>query len=180
MQKKPFRGRAMKILRRAVQTSGHWILHLVDPEDSGILRFEETGEIPEGKDFAVLWKGVWREGRCYPSYPDRTFVTYKEAQRLSLHAGMQVRMPLYILGTERLLELARAYVHELGYTPTQEGTIVGTDAAIASGECTQVAVPVGNERSPVVITIKLHSSGDIRLVADTETFLTPGSEETVE
>jgi hypothetical protein len=170
----------MKILRGAVQTSGHRTLHLVDPEDSGILRFEETGEMPEGMDFAVLWKGVWREGRCYPSYPDRTFVTYQDAQRLPLHAGMQVRMPLYILSTEHLLELARTYVQELGYTPTQKGTIVGTDAAIASGECTQVAVPVGNERPPVVITINLHSSGDIRLVADTETFLTPGSEETVE
>ena len=44
----------MKILRGAVQTSGHWILHLVDPEDSGILRFEETGEMPEEMDFAVL------------------------------------------------------------------------------------------------------------------------------
>jgi hypothetical protein len=123
----------MKILRGAVQTSGHWILHLVDPEDSGILRFEETGEMPEGKDFAVRWKGVWREGRCYDSYPDRTFVTYKDAQRLPLHAGMQVRMPLYILSTERLLELAHAYVHELGYIPTQKGTIVGPDATIASG-----------------------------------------------
>jgi len=88
-------------------------------------------------------------------------------------------MPLYILSTERLLELARAYVHELGYTPMQEGTIVGTEAIIASAESTQVAVPVGNERPPLVITVMLHSSGDILLIADTETFLTPGSEESV-
>lgn len=32
----------MKIIRGAIKASGHWILHLVDPEDSGILRFEET------------------------------------------------------------------------------------------------------------------------------------------
>jgi hypothetical protein len=169
----------MKIIRGAVQASGHWILHLVDPEDSGILRFEETGEMSEGMDFAVLWKGVWHEGRCYPSYPDRTFVTFKDAQRLSLYADMQVRMPLYILSTEHLLELARAYVQELGCTPTQEGTTVGTDAAIASGESTQVAVPLGIERPAVVITITLHSSGDIRLVAESEMFLTPGSEDIV-
>ena len=108
-------------------------------------------------------------------------MTYQDAQRLPLCAGMQARMPLYILSTERLLELAREYVQEMGYTntPTQEGTIVGTDATIASGERTQVAVPLGNERPPVVITITLRSSGDLRLVADTETFLTPSSEDTV-
>ncbi len=89
------------------------------------------------------------------------------------------RMLLYILSTERLLELAREYVQEMGYILSQQGTIVGTDATIASGERTQVAVPVGNERPPVVITITLRSSGDLRLVADTETFLTPSSEDTV-
>ncbi len=67
MQKKQFRGMTMKILRGAAQVLGYQIVHLVDPEDSGILRFEETGEIPEGMDFAVRWKGVWREGRCYDS-----------------------------------------------------------------------------------------------------------------
>ncbi len=169
----------MKILRGVVRASGHRILHLVDPRDLDILYFEETGELPEGMDFAVLWNEVWREGRCYDSYPYRTFVTYKDAERLPLHAGMLARVPLYILGTERLLEVAHAYMHELGYTPTQEGTILGTGTAIASGECTQVAVPVGNKRPPVVITIKLLSSGDIRLVADTETSLTPDSEDTV-
>lgn len=49
--------------------------------------------------------------------PDRTFVTYKDAQRLSLNANIQV-MILYILSTERLLELARAYMQELEYIPT--------------------------------------------------------------
>ncbi len=47
----------MKILRGAAQVLGYQIVHLVDPEDSGILRFEETGEIPEGMDFAERWKG---------------------------------------------------------------------------------------------------------------------------
>ncbi len=169
----------MKLQQGAVQASGHWILHLVDPEDLDLLRFEETGEMPEGMDFAVLWNGVWREGRCYPSSPNRTFVIYQDAQRLPLCPGMQARMLLYILSTERLLELAREYVQEMGYILSQQGTIVGTDATIASGERTQVAVPVGNERPPVVITITLRSSGDLRLVADTETFLTPSSEDTV-
>lgn len=52
----------MKILRGADQHLGYWILHLVEPEDSGILRFEETGEMPERMDFAVLWNGFWRTG----------------------------------------------------------------------------------------------------------------------
>lgn len=78
----------MKLQQGAVQASGHWILHLVDPEDLDLLRFEETGEMPEGMDFAVLWNGVWREGRCYPSSPNRTFVIYQDAQRLPLCPGM--------------------------------------------------------------------------------------------
>jgi hypothetical protein len=167
----------MKILQGAAQASGHWQTRLVDPEDLGLLRFEETGELSEGMDFAVLWDGVWREGRCYDSSPDRTFVTYGDAQRLPLHAGLEVRLPLYMLSTERLLELARAYAHELGYTPTQEGAIVGAEATIASGEYARVEIAIGNDRPPVVITIKLSSNGDIRLVADTETFPMPGSEE---
>ena len=44
----------MKLQQGAAQASGHWILHLVDPEDLDLLRFEETGEMPEGMDFAVL------------------------------------------------------------------------------------------------------------------------------
>lgn len=155
--------------------AGHRMVHLVDPEDMGLLHFEETGESPEGMDFAVQWNGVWLEGRCYDSYPERTFVRYKDAQRLSLRAGMQASMPLYILNIECLLELARASVHELGYILTQEDTIVGSKVAITSRECMQVAVPVGNERSLVVMTITLRSSGDIHLVAESETFLTPGS-----
>lgn len=50
------------------------------------------------------------------------------------------------------------------------GTIVGEEVRIASGENTDVEVPIGNDRPPVVITINLSSNGDIRLVTDTETF----------
>ncbi len=60
-------------------------------------------------------------------------MTYHDALRFSLQADIQVRMPLYILNTERLMELARTYVPELGYTPTQKGSTFGTDAAITSG-----------------------------------------------
>lgn len=170
----------MKSLQGAAQASGYRTTRLVDPEDLDLLRFEDTGELPEGLDFAVLWDGVWREGRCYPSSFERSFVTYGDAQRLPLHDGTEVRLPLYTLDTERLLELARAYAYELGYTPTQEGTIVGAEESLASGENTDVEIPIGNERPPVVITINLFSSGDIRLLADTETFLTLDSgEETV-
>jgi len=161
----------MKSLQGPVQASGYWHTRLVDPEDLDLLRFEETGELPEGLDFAVLLDGVWREGRCYASSHDRTLVTYGEAQRLPIRPGMEVRLPLYTLDAEHLLELARTYAHELGYTPTQEGTIIGEYGSIASGEDTDVAVPVGNERSPLVISIKLESSGDIRLLADCEPFL---------
>ncbi len=44
------------------------------------------------------------------------------------------------------------------------------------GGCQIKEVPIENDRSPVEITINLSSNGDICLIADTETFLTPGSE----
>jgi hypothetical protein len=47
----------MKRLQGAVQATGHWIVHLVDSEDSGILRFEGTGAMPDGMDFALLCSG---------------------------------------------------------------------------------------------------------------------------
>jgi hypothetical protein len=170
----------MKILRGSVQASGYWIVHLVDPEDLDLLRFEETGAMPEGMDFAVWWDGEWREGRCYDSSPRRTFVTYKEAQRLPLQGGMRARMPLYVLHAECLLELAQTYVQELGYTPLRDGVIVGTDTSISSGESAEVAVPVGYERPPVVIAIKLYTSGDIHLVTDTETFYMLGAKDALQ
>ena len=162
----------MKLLQGAVQASGYRVVHLVDPEDLGLLHFEETGEMPEGLDFAILWNGVWREGRCYDSYPYRTFVTYGDAQRLPLWAGMTARLPHYELGQDRLLELASIYASELGYTCIQGCTIVGEETSIEAGDYTHVAVHLGNGKSPLEITIKLYSSGDIRLIADTEVFLT--------
>lgn len=66
----------------------------------------------KGLDFAVLWDGDWREGRCYASYPERTFITYKDAQRFPLSPGLSVRLPRYILKSERPLELAREYASE--------------------------------------------------------------------
>ena len=36
----------MKILQGVAQASGYWTTRLVDPEDLGLLRFEETGELP--------------------------------------------------------------------------------------------------------------------------------------
>jgi hypothetical protein len=161
----------MKILQGAAQASGYWHTRLVDPEDLDLLRFEETGELPEGVDFAVQLDGVWRDGRCYASSPGRTFVTYGDAQRLALHPGMEVRLPLYTLDAEQLLKLARTYARELGYTPTQKGTIIGECESIASGESTDVAVPLGNERPLLVVSILLKSSGDIRLLANSEPFL---------
>ena len=68
------RGRGVKRSRGTIQAIGHPTVHLVDPEDVGLLRFEETGESPEGMDFAVLWNGAWREGCGYPSFPEGTFV----------------------------------------------------------------------------------------------------------
>ena len=162
----------MKLLRGTLQPSGYRVGRLVDPEDLDLLHFEDTGEMPEGLDFAILWNGVWREGRCYASFLGRTFVTYGEAQRLPMRAGMQTQRPNYALEPERLLELASTYARELGYTSTQPGEIVDLNTTIEAGESTEVAIPTVNGQSPVVITISLHSNGDIRLLTSSESFLT--------
>jgi hypothetical protein len=104
----------MKRLQGTMQAAGHHIVHLVDSEDVGLLRFEKTGESPEEMDFAVLWNGTGREGRCYASFPDSTFVTLQNAQRLPLRPDLQARLPLYELTIEQLLEPACASVQELG------------------------------------------------------------------
>src|SRR5712692_4407531 len=114
----------MKLLQGTLRPSGYQVSRLVDPEDLDLLRFEDTGEMPEGLDFAILWEGVWREGRCYASFPGRTFVTYGDTQHLPLRPGMQTRRPNYVLEPERLLELASAYACQLGYISTQPGEIV--------------------------------------------------------
>lgn len=112
-------GWTRKQLQGAVQATGHRIVQLVDPEDLGILRFEGTSARPDEMDFALLWKGTWRQGRCYPSFPALTFVTYGDAERLPIRAGMLARIPEYTLAIKRLLSLASDYVHELGYLPTE-------------------------------------------------------------
>jgi hypothetical protein len=38
----------MKRLRGTIQAMGHRIVHLIDPEAVGLLRFQETGESPRG------------------------------------------------------------------------------------------------------------------------------------
>lgn len=161
----------MKLLRGMLQPSGYRVSRLVDPEDLDLLRFEDTGELPEGLDFAIWWKGVWREGRCYASFPGRTFVTYGDAHRLTLQPGTQSRRPNYVLELEHLLELASAYACELGYTSTQPGVIVDMNMTIEVGESTNIAIPTENGQPPVVITISLRSNGDIRLLSSDESFL---------
>ena len=161
----------MKLLRGTLRPSGYRVSRLVDPEDLDLLRFEDTGELPEELDFAISWEGVWREGRCYASFPGRTFVTYGDAQRLPLRAGMQTRRPNYVIEPERLVDLASAYAHELGYTSTQPGVIVDVNTTIEAGESTEVAIPTENRQPPLVITISLSSNGDIRLLSSDESFL---------
>jgi hypothetical protein len=158
----------MKRLQGAVQATEHRIVQLADPEDLGVLRFEDTGAMPDGMDFALLWKGTWREGRCYPSFPDLTFVTYGDAERLPVRPGMLARIPEYMLETKRLLSLASDYAHELGYPTAQKPTITGPATAIAAGEFTEVGLSLGEERTSLVITISLQSNGDIHLLANTE------------
>lgn len=162
----------MKLLQGTLRPAGYRLSRLVDPEDLDLLRFEDTGEIPEGLDFAVWWKGAWCEGRCYASFPGRTFVTYGGAQRVTLRAGMQTRRPNYVLEPERLLELASTYARELGYILMQPGVIGGIDTTIEAGESAEVAIPLENGQPPVAITISLYSNGDIRLLAPSESFLT--------
>jgi len=166
----------MKLLRGTLQPSGYRVGRLVDPEDLDLLQFEDTGEMPEGLDFALRWKVVWREDRCCASFLGRTFVTYGDAKRLPLRAGMQARRHNYVLEPERLLEFASTYTRELGYTSTQSGEIVDVNTTIEAGESTEVAIPTENEQPPVVITISLHSNGDICLLTSSEAFLaTPHS-----
>lgn len=161
----------MKLLRGTLQPSGCRVSSLIDPEDLDLLRFEDTGEIPEGLDFAIWWKGVWCEGRCYASFSGRSFVTYDDAQRVQLCAGMQTRRPNYVLEPEYLLELARTYARELGYTSTQAPVIVEVNTTIEAGESTEVAILTENGQPLIAIAISLSSNGDIRLLASDESFL---------
>ncbi|MHB8595793.1 MAG: hypothetical protein ACYDER_03170 [Ktedonobacteraceae bacterium] len=161
----------MKLLQGTLKLSGYLFSRLVDPEDLDLLRFEDTGELADGLDFALWWQDGWREGRCYSSIAGRTFVTYGDAQRLPLSPGMHTRRSNYVLEHEQLLELADTYASELGYTDRQPGHIVGENTAIAVGENADVTFPMEDGQPPVVITISLHSNGDIRLLSSNEAFL---------
>ena len=119
----------MKLLRGTLQLSGHRVRRLANPEDLDLLHFEDIGEMPEGLDFAILWKCVWREGR------------YVDAQRLLPRAGMQTPGPDYALEPKRLLELAITYARELGYTSTEPGEIVDLNTIIEARESMEVAIP---------------------------------------
>lgn len=161
----------MKLLQGTLKPSGYLFSRLVDPEDLDLLRFEDTGELADGLDFALWWQDGWREGRCYSSIAGRTFVTYGDAQRLPISPGMHTRRSNYVLEHEQLLELASTYACERGYTSTQPGHIVGESTAIAVGENADVAFPTEDGQPPVVITIRLRSNGDIHLLSSTEEFL---------
>lgn len=165
----------MKLLQGTLKPSGYLFSRLVDPEDLDLLRFEDTGELADGLDFAIWWQDGWRKGRCYSSIARRTFVTYGDTQRLPLSPGMHTRRSNYVLEHEQLLELASAYAHELGCTYTQHGHIVGENAGIAVGENADVAFPTEDGQPPAVITIRLRSNGDIHLLSSNEEFLTTPS-----
>ncbi len=162
----------MKMLYHATSVIGHRILHIAEDEEYGIPLVVETGALPDGEDFAVFWNGAWREGRCYVSFGNAlTFVTYGDAERipLNLDAGMiEIRVPIYMLTTERLLDLAREYAHELGYTTIRERHFISAYTSIAGGELAEVAVYVEQQTSPVNILIHLSDWGDICLRTDTE------------
>ncbi len=173
----------MKLLQGTLQPSGYRTAYLIAPEELDLFLLAGTGEILEGLDFALWWNGAWHEGRCLDGFLEETFVSYDTALRLPLQAGMLVRLPHYALEPDHLFELASAYVQELRYLPTKREESAEEVCSIAAGESTEVAVPVANEPSPVMVTISLSSDGDIRLLAANEPFLTtpPGdSEETDE
>lgn len=162
----------MKMLYYAASVLGYRIVHVAEDEDYGIPLVVETGALPDGEDFAVFWNGAWREGRCYVSFGNTlTFVTYGDAERipLNLDEGMiEIRVPIYVLTTEHLLDLARKYAHELGYTTIRECHFTSAYTSIAGGELAEVAVYVAQQKSPVNILIHLSDWGDIFLRTDTE------------
>ncbi|MBA2394162.1 MAG: hypothetical protein H0V70_15650 [Ktedonobacteraceae bacterium] len=139
---------------------------------SGIPLIVETGDLPDGEDFAVFRNGVWREGRCYVNFGNTlTFVTYGDAERipLNLDKGMiEIRVPNYVLTTERLLDLAQDYAYELGHTTIRECNFISAYTSIGGRELAEVAVYVDQQEAPVNITITLSNWGDIRLITDTE------------
>src|SRR5216684_5577099 len=117
----------MKTLQ-ATPRPGHRSARLVMHEEYGVPYIEETGEVPDGVDFALFWQDAWREGRCYmDGASNLTFVTYGDALRIDLDEyideGIDIRLPFYLLTVEQLQDLARAYAQELGYTTIGDCTI---------------------------------------------------------
>jgi len=154
----------MKRLQEGRQAAGHHTVHLVDPEDVGQPHFEETGESPEGMDFAVLWNGTGCQGRCFASFPDSTFVTFQNAQRLLVYPGLQARLPhtnslssSYRNWPARLCKSWETSPRGKAAAPTQTrpslpGKARGWQSRWSTGG-----------RTPVALTITLDSSGDILL-----------------
>ena len=87
----------MKRLRGTIQAMGHRIVHLVDPEHVGLLRFQETGESPKGMDFAVLWNGAWRDGVVTPRFPRAPL--FLSVPRLTLNGYVGLASGAYLLDT---------------------------------------------------------------------------------
>jgi hypothetical protein len=161
----------MKILQQAASVRGYRSFRLAEDNVYGIPSIAETGALPDGQDFAVFWNGEWREGRCSMDLGGNlTFVTYGDALRipLDMETGIDIRLPNYVLTAERVLDLARQYADELGYTTIQECRCISTQTSIAAEELAHVVVSVGQERPPVNITINLSMWGEVRLITETE------------
>ena len=100
--------------------------------------------MPEGLDFALLWKGVWREGRCYASFSGRTFVTNGDAQPLTTVRRYANTRPNYALETGASAGTCQHLRTRAGYTSTQLGEIVDVNTTIEAGENMEVAIPMEN------------------------------------
>ncbi|MFI5421585.1 MAG: hypothetical protein ACHQ1H_11510 [Nitrososphaerales archaeon] len=162
----------MKMLYHTASVIGHRIVHIAEDEKYGILLVAETGALPDGEDFAVFWYGLWRVGRFYVNFGiSLTFVTHGDAERIPLNldeGAIEIRVPIYVLTAERLLDLAKNYAYELGYTTVQECHFISEYTSITGGELAEVAVYVDQQKSPVDILIHLSDWGDICLRTDTE------------
>jgi hypothetical protein len=73
-----------------------------------------------------------------------------------------------VLTPEHLLDLARTYADELGYTPIQECQFTSVLTCITGGELVYMTVFVGPQRFPVPIIINLSIWGDISLRTEAE------------
>jgi len=98
-------------------------------------------------------------------------VTHGDAERIPLNldeGAIEIRVPIYVLTAERLLDLAKNYAYELGYATIQACHFISEYTSITGGELAEVAVYVDQQKSPVDILIHLSDWGDICLRTDTE------------